>query len=135
MTIFKTLIVIAIVTITAVIIGESYYKSLPVDTIFSPTLVPSVSKQPIQTPTSTPNIINKNITTQPSSQKWIWENLGCGSSVPCSYRVCSSVDATNCYSCGGHYNKLSPEGEKLPTEGEDPRTTTDFTCKPITSNL
>lgn len=130
-TVFKALIVIAIVTIAAVIIGKPYYKSLPVDTILSPTLVPSVSKQPIQTPTSTPNVINKNITTQPSSQKWIWENLGCGSSVPCSYRVCSSVDATNCYSCGGHYDKSSPEGEKLPLPEEDPRTTANFICTKI----
>ena len=60
---------------------------------------------------------------------WIWENLGCGSSAPCSYRVCSLSNPENCYLCSGKYNKLSPEGEKVPQKDENPQTTTNFTCK------
>ena len=64
------------------------------------------------------------------STQWIWENLGCGSSAPCSYRVCSTINPKECYSCVGKYDKLSGEGEKTPEKNENPQTTTNFVCRP-----
>ncbi len=60
---------------------------------------------------------------------WNWESLGCGSNAPCSYKVCSAFDATNCYSCSG--KRENATGEKSPIVTTDPRTTADFTCKKL----
>jgi hypothetical protein len=60
--------------------------------------------------------------------QWNWENLGCGSSAPCAYKVCPNSGSGNCYSCTGKYDFTSTQGEKLPDVNTDPLTTTDFTC-------
>src|SRR3989338_226935 len=62
-----------------------------------------------------------------SQAQWNWEVLGCGSNVPCSYKVCSSPDPIICYSCVGKYDNVT-RGEKTPSSTTDPRTTTDFVC-------
>lgn len=59
---------------------------------------------------------------------WSWENLGCGSSAPCSYRVCSVANPETCYSCRGKFDISFPEGEQLPTKDENPLTTNNFIC-------
>jgi hypothetical protein len=58
---------------------------------------------------------------------WLWTQSGCGSSAPCSYKVCSEV-THSCYSCRGFYDKNSQEGEKLPQPNENPTNTANFTC-------
>ena len=80
----------------------------------------------------TKNIFRKILSTFKfvASAQWIWENLGCGSSAPCSYRVCSTIHPKECYSCGGKYDRLSGEGEKTPEKNENPQTTTNFICRP-----
>jgi hypothetical protein len=89
-----------------------------------PTTIPSPNLTPTEKPTTTP------IESPIISSKWIWEVLGCGSSVPCSYRVYSTTNP-NTYICGGYYDKTSKEGEKQPSPNEDPRITTNFKCTQI----
>jgi len=100
---------------------------------FSTTPSAVLNLNPNSTPIQMPTPIS---TTKPSivpvtSDKWVWENLGCGSSAPCSYRVCSGINPNSCYWCQGFYDKSSPEGEKLPTSNENPQTTTNFKCTKI----
>lgn len=130
----KEFVNVLLIAIVVALVGAGIYvvsTRQPAPPTSTPSLSPTTTTTTTITPTPTPTTTStsqKNTVEAKQQPAWTWENLGCGSSVPCSYRVCSTTNPENCYSCRGKYDKLSPEGEKLPEENEDPLTTNNFIC-------
>lgn len=130
------LILVVVALVGTGIVGMGIYVVLTRQTPSPvPTPTPTPSPSLIPTPTPTPDetqqpIFTNNTTSKtPTSIQWVWTNLGCGSTAPCSYRVCSATNPKECYSCRGKYDKLSSEGEKSPEKNENPQIATNFVCE------